>query len=180
MGMQINEKVIYKTFRKSAEAMIMGNITAFIGTAVDSLITSRMLGVSYVSSFQLVQPLILFVTLLGNVICSGLQSVYSRQIGAGKIRDAHTTMSVSSLILLVICGMCATVYCVFAHQLVSGLGASDVSSLFHGSSANYSIYIFHNNIFASSNLCLQRPYIVRFIVFKPLLQSLLTACSTAL
>lgn len=133
----INEKVISDTFRKSANVMIAGSMTAFIGTTIDSIITSRILGVTYVSSFQLVQPLMLVVTMLAMLIFNGLQNVYANKIGAGKMHEAHTVMSLSILILGVISAVCALAYCLLAHPIVSKLGASDVSSLLHTEAVAY-------------------------------------------
>lgn len=134
---QTNEKVISKTFGKSAMVMVAGSVTAFIGTTVDSIVTSRMLGVEYVSSFQLVQPLILIVTMIASLIYSGLQNVYAKQIGAGKIKEAHSVMSLSLVILGGISILCGAVYCIFAHPIVSGFGAADASSILHREAVGY-------------------------------------------
>ncbi len=134
---QINEKVISSTFQKSAGVMIAGSATAFIGTTVDSMITSRMLGVTYVSAFQIVQPLILIIAVLAMLILNGLQNVYAKQIGAGKMKEAYTIMSLSIVVLGVISAICGLLYCLFAHPIVNALGANDSVSLLHKEAVGY-------------------------------------------
>ncbi|MBQ7544470.1 MAG: polysaccharide biosynthesis C-terminal domain-containing protein [Synergistaceae bacterium] len=133
----LDEQVISYAFMKSAGVMIAACITAFIGTTVDSLVTSRYLGVEYITAFQLVQPTMLIVVVMFTLISNGIQNVYSRFVGAGKMEDAHKIMSLSMIILGIFGVAFAVAGCAFIHPIVEALGAEDPSSLLHKEAAAY-------------------------------------------
>jgi len=118
------ENAIAGLFRKTVFALILTNMVSVLGLIVDSVIISRVFGPDAMSAFQFISPLTMVAIMISLFVVTGIQGIYARYLGLGKLKQANTLISTmitlttgSGLVLM-------TVYGVFAEEIITALGVT--------------------------------------------------------
>lgn len=119
------EHAIAGLFRKTISVLILMNMVGVLGLIIDSVIISRAFGPEAMSAFQFLSPLTMIAIMISLFVVTGIQGIYARYLGLGKLRQANTLLS-TMITLTAGSGLALTaVYGIFDGEIINALGVTE-------------------------------------------------------
>lgn len=126
-----NDYTIRKLYKSSLLVMILTILTSTIGMLVDGLIISSFLGTEAMAAYGLASPVFLVFSAVGGVLSSGAQTLCSKSMGSGKLKQANQLFSLSCVLAGILSVVLIAVMMAFATPIIQALGAvGDEANLF--------------------------------------------------
>lgn len=120
MGNQ--DKLIAQLFKDTTIIFLLTFFAATIGSIIDGMITSNLLGTSSIAAFGLTMPYQKFVFIFPSVITLGMQILCSQSLGKGNLREANGIFSLTVTLGLVVAFIMMIATFLFTEELSMILG----------------------------------------------------------
>ena len=134
-------RIIRNTFYAQMVSITLSHITSLVGVLVDGIIIGRFLGLESMAAYGVVQPILLIFNLIGALISSGSRNMFTRLIGAGKVKEAQGVFSLSCILSVGISVIAMAITLPLSRPLCALLGASGNASNLLPKASDYLIGI---------------------------------------
>lgn len=124
--------MVGKIYRNIIFIQLSISILSLLSSNIDNIIVGKFMSAEELAACGLVEPVVAMASVLAGVITTGIKTVCSRSIGAGRRQQANDQLSSAAVFsLIVFTAFCVCCY-VFIDAIVAGLaGNSDPTFMQH-------------------------------------------------
>ena len=116
--------MVGKIYRNIIFIQLSISLLSLLGSNIDNIIVGKFLSAEELAACGLVAPVIGLGSILSGVITTGIKTVCSRSIGAGKRQQANDQISTAALFSLIAFTLICILCYVFIDQIAHGLAGS--------------------------------------------------------
>ena len=122
--------MVGKIYRNIIFIQLSISILSLLGSNIDNIIVGKFMSAEALAACGLVLPVVQMAGVLSGVITTGIKTVCSRSIGAGKRQKANDEISSAAVFSIIVFSAGCILGYVFIDNIASGLAGSNDSDLF--------------------------------------------------
>ena len=126
--MKQDNKVLKKIFFNSLTGYILADLTMVVGPLVDSVIIANYFGVDAVAAVGLFAPLLMFISIMENMVAGGSRWLYTHMIENGEFDKANFVFTLSCIMVIPFSLFISIFGIAFADKIAIFIGANGVNA----------------------------------------------------